>query len=784
MLTDNVYIVQPKDHVKGYCTPKAYPYDPLPSPTCVRLLQILPPPDFVSTSDVDKDTPIECSLKTVDLESKPKYTALSYTWSGPNIYYTQSSFVLPQSDWSCQCYTITINGHPVSISANLYAALIAIRTVRFHEMYKHSTGPLQDDLEYIWIDALCINQADLVEKSAQVQLMNCIYWQSVHVLVWLGGMDGLAMTAIPLLEKFAELGLRYRNKDGTYSRYKILPEFELDDPRFYEELGLENHMSARQWAGIFAFLNRAWFRRAWVVQELVLAKRAGFLCGMNYFGDGTLSRWLEFPQDMRMLSKLASLEPLLVHGSTLTEAQEERRRGWPYPPEYYTLYQSQEVSNWNSDMFTFINFVRQKMKADAAQSTLFPSMDGMAPLSQNLMLFRSCEATDPRDKIYAFLGISHHWTPLLQRPVVDYTLTPQQVYTAFTKHMIETETHFFTFGHIEDPAVRKMKDLPSWVPDYSTDCKPIPFRIPAHVGFCADRGLGRKHAAFPAPDILEVKAYRVNRIVALAYNSDLENAGISAIASFLSPLPRVMGIARPFPIKDPSSHDPSNLDNYDMQSRLDMLWRTTIIDSLEIQHPAPERLGTSMRISYRKALVHQGTSFIHNLQSVSDYEEGMREFSEANAAFETLLLPGEMKPLEKQLAEAEAGTLEGKMSFINLDGGDFWDKIPSEWLDLGDALPWEPGLESEFNYTKKLRTEHRKLAIIEPGGLGLVPESSEIDDEVWIIAGALMPVVLRPTSEEKKFRMIGEMYLHGMMHGEGMEGIDHRYLNIHKILLE
>ena len=42
------------------------------------------------------------------------------------------------------------------------------------------------DVEYYWIDAICINQEDDLEKSSQVALMGEIYKEAANAIVWLG----------------------------------------------------------------------------------------------------------------------------------------------------------------------------------------------------------------------------------------------------------------------------------------------------------------------------------------------------------------------------------------------------------------------------------------------------------------------------------------------------------------------------------------------------------------------------------------------------------------------
>jgi hypothetical protein len=54
--------------------------------------------------------------------------------------------------------------------------------------------------------------------------------------------------------------------------------------------------------------------------------------------------------------------------------------------------------------------------------------------------------------------------------------------------------------------------------------------------------------------------------------------------------------------------------------------------------------------------------------------------------------------------------------------------------------------------------------------LGAGPKSVKGGDCVFIIAGAKAPILLRPVGEahEKTYRVIGEAYVHGIMHGEAL----------------
>ncbi|TVY12667.1 Heterokaryon incompatibility protein 6, OR allele [Lachnellula arida] len=113
-----------------------YIYKPLSPNTC----------RFVSLLPGGADDPVELWLLEEQLESVPTgYEALSYCWGNP-------------------AHTAKIavdNAGELGVTDNLHAAL---RRLRF-----------PDQVRVLWIDALCIDQSNLKERSAQVQRMGDIY---------------------------------------------------------------------------------------------------------------------------------------------------------------------------------------------------------------------------------------------------------------------------------------------------------------------------------------------------------------------------------------------------------------------------------------------------------------------------------------------------------------------------------------------------------------------------------------------------------------------------------
>lgn len=82
---------------------------------------------------------------------RSKYVALSYTWGA-----------------STETFTFSCNGQNLPVRENLLVALSHLRGIV--------------DMP-IWVDAMCINQSDDIEKIVQIQLMTEIYRGAEKVLV-------------------------------------------------------------------------------------------------------------------------------------------------------------------------------------------------------------------------------------------------------------------------------------------------------------------------------------------------------------------------------------------------------------------------------------------------------------------------------------------------------------------------------------------------------------------------------------------------------------------------
>jgi hypothetical protein len=199
---------------------------------------------------------IECRLEVQDLHHGID-EALSYVWG-------------KREDQKC----IWVDNKPFRITCNLYEILVALR--------RSSTT------RTLWIDAICINQSDLDEKSHQVHLMGEIYSNAKIVVVWLSGRtpdlkpthDPYDILA-PLPPDFEKEGI---NQYDIVSILKWVHQLPRDSP-------IEDHLVAlalvTHWLNII--MSFEWWERVWTIQEAVLSQNHPiFVLGEYQFSFGDI----------------------------------------------------------------------------------------------------------------------------------------------------------------------------------------------------------------------------------------------------------------------------------------------------------------------------------------------------------------------------------------------------------------------------------------------------------------------------------------------------------------
>jgi hypothetical protein len=285
------------------------------------------------------------------MDNAPPFEALSYVWGSADIK-----------------VPVNCNNSPFFATQNLVEARVARRNLMQNDRHQKP----------LWIDAVCINQADLTERAQQVQLMGEIFGKADTVWISLGGEDHIHKAALPLIQliynsclglaiqdgvEIADLAAR-AGQDDALSRVSV----EMIDTAATASRDLETPGDA--WGSLARLFTRPYFERRWCVQEMVLAQNA----------------WI--------------LSPYIPFQHLSTVAQ------WCH------------AHNIISDYFFFW--------PKAMNSTLCMVMAGGARPSDSFVTvlddFRLFRTTDPRDSVYALRGLLEKIDPdsPIKAIVVDY----------------------------------------------------------------------------------------------------------------------------------------------------------------------------------------------------------------------------------------------------------------------------------------------------------------------------------------------------------------------------
>ena len=123
----------------------------------------------------------------------------------------------------------------------------------------------------MWIDAICINQKNVSERTQQVGIMKEIYKKAMHIVIWLGKETAEDADAFSLLSRFEKLFKEKGMVDVGYAENAL---YGLGLPR----------LDSPEWTALVRLFQRPWFQRIWVLQEAVMARTMTVVCGSHFVG--------------------------------------------------------------------------------------------------------------------------------------------------------------------------------------------------------------------------------------------------------------------------------------------------------------------------------------------------------------------------------------------------------------------------------------------------------------------------------------------------------------------
>ncbi|KAK0624333.1 hypothetical protein B0T14DRAFT_583758 [Immersiella caudata] len=327
-------------------------YKPVPTPVyrysrladnSIRVLQLL--------HDPDKHAPVRCRLSHLPL-LEPRhggtsylFEALSYAW-GPDV---KDKSVLIQTDSGSTSLGVTTS---------------------LHEALLHLRDPFID--RFIWADAICINQDDWDERERQVRMMDRVYASASRVLVWLGseeehqGLFGKA-NALESLLRVARPGSQPLASDSR---------------------------------ALSSLLERPWFTRMWVLQEVAVARQILVMHGP------LVIEGQAFCMGLKTLLPLVEDERL----QWLARSTAQLMQGAAFRPR----------------------FALQHPHAESPQEDVTGTRT--KTLGELIDMFHDRKATKPHDKIYALLGMCAD--DVVENLLPNYALSWSEVFRRLIIHLL------------------------------------------------------------------------------------------------------------------------------------------------------------------------------------------------------------------------------------------------------------------------------------------------------------------------------------------------------------
>lgn len=422
------------------------------------------------------------TLETVALEDEPRYTALSYVWGDPS---DRVPFVL--------------DNHRLLITRNLALALQALQ--------------LDDEPFVLWIDALCINQDDLKEKSEQVLRMKEIYASASFVVVWLGTATPETDKAMDMCnadyEKRPSLDLTarhtYRFRDEQLQELVQDPQFK----NFIESDVIPSLLMVMQF-----LLVREWWYRAWVLQEFCIGQEVHFACGKKKLRLAIFDNMITSLKTFLNIRSAHSLYTPEQWFTTSDKDKSKRLSGTEGATEV------EYAMNFLNQRLYHQHRLEQKKNRSLLDLLVRFYVDGR-------WRNRLC-STDPRDKIFSLLGIASDAEKL--KIVPDYSKSVEEVYTDAAAKILSLGTlELLHYVHPQNP------NMPSWVPDWGGTRSPItPYEFPElNKPFSADATVATfKRPQDPGdPNVLDCNGCIVDSVSSFSdYRTDDTTKALLALA--------------------------------------------------------------------------------------------------------------------------------------------------------------------------------------------------------------------------------------------------------------
>jgi Heterokaryon incompatibility protein (HET) len=486
----------------------------------------------------------------------------------------------------------------------------------------------------------------------------------------------------------------------------------------FRNLGLSRKDWLHLWESHAKFHCRyRWFHRAWVVQEFVLAPSFTLRCGNKTLTVFLLMRLIIFasahslPNDAAMASfgRIGVCRGLIPNG------------------------------------LAGDGLIRSMSNIDLSKT---PEQLWYSTHKYLADLLRSQHVSCLHDKVYAFFGIAKISLPsILSHPdliKVDYNQPADDMFASFTADLMRNLPTLSPLSLSEGLGLgdRRRPGLPSWCPDYGS---------PKKLSLLVSK---REQVQYGVPGFAaSLCLTNVSTPPCRVYGRTLCVTGMK-IDVIAEPCQHMTGLFNIQVMHDDSTSFGGLLNtclkmesthSLTGQDRLEVLWRTLVQDIDHILGEECKCPADSLKIGgYFTAYIAFYASIVVKQLQGEERERYLQVLKMWEESFRT----STVFPSVSNIVEvAEASRWEDGL-FIHPLYGDF----------------------QAFRIRASPLCVRRRLFITSQKWLGLGPECLESKDELWLLKHAAVPFILRPYGESQ-YQLVGEAYVHGIMHGELVAGL-------------
>jgi hypothetical protein len=377
-----------------------------------------------------------CEIRLVQLElahrnqSKLELQIDSYRLSAVHDFYYAISYAAGDHK---ETEVISVNNKDFNAFRSLEKALRRIRD-------QPVSGEAKLGSAYaIWVDQICINQNNSDERAYQVEHMREIYETARSTIIYLGddSRDGRGMKFLTRISGYCR------------DRSAVLGEEDWTNILNRGAEWVVNHATnpvhAEDWMAVREILEAPWWRRGWICQEAIVSRDASVLYGASL---------------MNIAHFTVAVEAFVrAYRNILAELYTKFRSD---PDTKLDEYVVNLISGFDMEHVQFILRHRQDWVGGA--------FGDIKPLLRHS---RSCETTDPRDKVYAFAGLADLSYKI--KPIYRSSNSLADTFANTAACIILKEKSLDILFDASDDT--RIEDLPSWAPNWVSKYGRTPFLL-------------------------------------------------------------------------------------------------------------------------------------------------------------------------------------------------------------------------------------------------------------------------------------------------------------------